>query len=61
MAINAAGVATIWGSVAPVSRSPLITAQFTGERPRYLGRSAPCMLYAPIRGRASNPGPSMLR
>jgi hypothetical protein len=40
----ASGLAAISCSVAPVSVSPCSTAQFTGTRPRYLGKSEPCML-----------------
>ena len=43
----ASGLATISCSVAPVSVSPISTAQLTGARPRYFGSSEPCMLNAP--------------
>ncbi len=57
----ASGFCVISCSVAPVVSSPARMAQFTGARPRYLGRSEPCMLKAPRMALASIAAESMRR
>jgi hypothetical protein len=57
----ASGFSTMPCSVAPVSRSPWMMAQFTGTRPRYFGSSEPCMFHAPRVGKASSGALSIRR